>query len=421
MSYSTIIFTTIIPFVLLLFGLGSNILLDPYLSRVQKRLTVIILTLTFSVLVKEIADYFLTVGTPHIKIRQMIGVYGYVILPVIIALFHHYVVSGKKRIPVWTLTAINGILYISDWLLPFEPLTFTINSKNWFIRGPLGFFCHTVGVLMLVNLMFIVIRKYKNNKRLMLFPISGVLLTIGSVFVDLNSIKENFVLSFLTIALIIDCIFHYLWLHMQSVHIYETELIEQQRIKIIVSQIQPHFLYNTIASFRALCKRDPDKAGEVAENFGQYLRQNLDLLESEGLIPIAKEIEHTKVYADIEMVRFENVRVEYDVQDTSFLLPPLTIQPMVENAIRHGVRIRKEGIVRVSTRLVKNCHEIVIEDNGIGFDVDKAEKSDGKQHIGIKNVRERIEKLCGGSFILESKPEEGTAITILIPVTEAKK
>ena len=196
MSQSTIVFTMIIPFVMLLFGLGSNIILDPYLTRPQKRLTVVILILIFSILVKEIADFFLTIGTPQIKIRQMIGVYSYVILPVIIALFHHYVVSGKKRIPVWILTAVNGILYITDWLLPSTCLTFKIDSNNWFIRGPLGFFCHAVGILLLVNLAFVVIYKYKDKKRYMIFPVFGVILTIVSVFVDLYLLTERIVFSF---------------------------------------------------------------------------------------------------------------------------------------------------------------------------------------------------------------------------------
>ena len=220
------------------------------------------------------------------------------------------------------------------------------------------------------------------------------------------------------IAIVISCIFHYYWLHMQSVHQFETNLMTQQRIKIMISQIQPHFLCNTIATFRALCKKDPDKAAQVAEKFGLYLRQNLDSLNSENLIPFEKEIGHTKIYADIEMVRFENVRVEYDIQDTDFLLPPLTVQPMVENAIRHGVRIRQEGVVSVSTFLSDNSHVIVIRDNGIGFDESKIDRSDGK-HIGIQNLKERMEKLCGGTLTIESVPDEGTTVTIRIPA-EAK-
>ena len=114
------------------------------------------------------------------------------------------------------------------------------------------------------------------------------------------------------------------------------------------------------------------------------------------------------------MIRFPNIRVEYLVEDSDFSLPPLTIQPLVENAIRHGVRIREEGIVRVTARRVKDGHEIVIWDNGVGFDVNASQKKDGT-HVGLKNVRERIEKMCGGSMRVESRVGEGTTVALLIP------
>ena len=152
----------------------------------------------------------------------------------------------------------------------------------------------------------------------------------------------------------------------------------------------------------------------MAEKFGQYLQQNLDSLETEGLIPAEKELEHTRLYADIEMSRFENVRVEYDAQDLDFSIPPLTIQPMVENAIRHGVRIREKGIVRVSTRRTEKGHEIRIWDNGMGFDIATL-KQDKGSGVGIQNVRERIEKLCGGTMTIQSDVGKGTTVFIRIP------
>ena len=198
---------------------------------------------------------------------------------------------------------------------------------------------------------------------------------------------------------------------------HERALRAEQRIQIMMTQIQPHFLYNTIATIRALCRRDAEKAGEVAEKFGDYLWQNLDSLNIVGLIPFQKELEHTKIYAEIEMVRFDTIRVEYDIRDDRFKLPPLTLQPLVENAIRHGVRIREEGIVRVSTRQAEACHEIVVWDNGTGFDVNKIDAAEGS-HIGIRNVRERIEGMCGGTLKVESTIGEGTTVTMTIPIQE---
>ena len=198
---------------------------------------------------------------------------------------------------------------------------------------------------------------------------------------------------------------------------HEQDLQAAQRIKIMISQIQPHFLYNTLATIRALCRKEPEKAAQVTENFGLYLRQNLDSLNQADLIPVEKEIKHTQVYTDIEMVRFENIRVEYDIRDTAFSVPALCIQPLEENAIRHGVRLKEAGEVRICVFSHNGAHVITIEDNGVGFDTQE-DFPDNSEHIGMRNVRERIEKLCGGTVTFESKLNEGTKVTIRIPREE---
>ena len=181
------------------------------------------------------------------------------------------------------------------------------------------------------------------------------------------------------------------------------------------SQIYPHFLYNTLTTIQALCTIDPDKAAKLTARFGEYLRSNMDFLESKNLIPVVKEIEHTKVYSDIEMVRFENIELRYDIRDKDFVVPALTIQPMVENAIKHGVRIREHGVVEVTTKEEGNYHVITVKDNGKGFDVNN--RKCGDEHIGIDNVKSRIERLLNGSFMIESEIGKGTTVTIKIPKT----
>ena len=410
-----IVITSIVPYMLLLIGLGLTVFTDVYISGFHKKLIILILTLTASLILQNALDFLLAFGKPDLKMQILVSIYGYAARPAIIVLFCFFVSRGKN-IVAWVLVGMNAALYSTAL---FSDITFTYYNQNHFVRGPLGFTCHIVSAVLLFYLLCLVIREYSSDKRKMIFPIAGMLMIVVGVLADtfIPDVGISMV-SALTIAIVISCIFHYFWLHLQSVHQYETNLMTQQRIKIMISQIQPHFLYNTIATFRALCKKNPDKAAQVAEKFGLYLRQNLDSLNSENLIPFEKEIEHTKIYADIEMVRFENVLVEYDIQDTDFLLPPLTVQPMVENAIRHGVRIRQEGVVSVSTFLSDNSHVIVIRDNGIGFDESKIDRSGG-EHIGIQNVKERMEKLCGGTLTIESVPDEGTTVTIRIPA-EAK-
>ena len=167
--------------------------------------------------------------------------------------------------------------------------------------------------------------------------------------------------------------------------------------------------------FRALylC-RSPEKAAKITGKFGKYLRQNIESLEQDIRIPFDKEMEHTLNYADIETVRFPNIRVETDLQDQDFTIPALTVQPIVENAIRHGGRICEEGVVRISSRKDGFVHEIVIEDNGKGFDRDEVSNMNGL-HLGIRNVTERIVKICSGSVDVQTEPGNGTRVVIRIP------
>ena len=209
-------------------------------------------------------------------------------------------------------------------------------------------------------------------------------------------------------------LFYYIWLHLQFVREHEQALEAEQRIQIMMTQIQPHFLFNALNTIRALYAKDPPLAGKTLEDFSAYLRQNLESLRRSDLIPVAKELEHTRLYAEIETLRFPGIQVEYRIEDTGFEVPPLTVQPLVENAIRHGVRGRRDGLVTVSTKREAEAHRITVEDNGAGFEPKRDDAPEGA-HVGLRNVKERLEKLCGGTMILESAPGSGTRVTLLIP------
>ena len=246
-----------------------------------------------------------------------------------------------------------------------------------------------------------------------MIPIFNVGLLFGSVLLDM-SVSQTYSLTFLTAAIVLATVFYYVWMHLMFAREHEDALMAEQRIKIMISQIQPHFLYNTLATIQALCMIDPQQASEITEKFGTYLRQNIDSLSQETMIPIEKELEHTKIYTDIEKLRFPTIDINFDIQDSDFMIPSLSIQPLVENAIKHGVRIRKHGEVNIETRSDDDFHIIKVSDNGKGFDVEQVLQID-QSHIGLRNVKERIEKMCNGNFIIESVPDEGTSITIYIP------
>ena len=195
--------------------------------------------------------------------------------------------------------------------------------------------------------------------------------------------------------------------------------LQENRIAIMISQIQPHFIYNTLGTIQQLCKEDPEQAARLIQNFSVYLRGNFSELDNTVPIRFAKELEHVRCYTEIELIRFPDMTVRYDIQSEEFLLPALTVQPLVENAIKHGLMgLEEGGTVTISAYEKQNEYCICVSDDGVGFDVSGL--TDTKKHIGIRNVRERLQAMCGGSLTIESQPGIGTRALIRIP-KEGKK
>ena len=192
--------------------------------------------------------------------------------------------------------------------------------------------------------------------------------------------------------------------------------LQESHISIMLSQIQPHFLYNTLNSIYQLCESNPMRARSLVNSFSEYLRNNLSTLEEPGLISFETELAHVNTYLDIERVRFEDeIEIEYDIQCTDFYLPVLTVQPIVENAVKHGTsKKRGGGKVVISTREDNECYVITVSDTGCGFDP-SVPKNDGKRHVGIANVRQRLSNMCRGVLTIESEVGVGTLATIRIP------
>ena len=202
----------------------------------------------------------------------------------------------------------------------------------------------------------------------------------------------------------------------------EMELkLQESQISIMLSQIQPHFLYNTLNSIYHLCETNPMRARSMVNFFAEYLRNNLSALEESGLISFENELEHIKTYLEIEKIRFEDtLEIEYDIKCDEFYLPVLTVQPIVENAVKHGTsKKRGGGKVLISTQEDESNYIIKVSDTGCGFDP-SVPKNDGKIHVGIENVRQRLFNMCGGSLTIESEVGVGTLVTIMIPKGVAK-
>ncbi len=198
----------------------------------------------------------------------------------------------------------------------------------------------------------------------------------------------------------------------------ETELADE-RARIILSQIQPHFLFNALGTIGQLCRKDSEQAAIAIDTFARYLRTNLESMENVRMVPFTQELQHIKTYLWLEKMRFgKDLKVVYDMACENFYVPPLTVQPIVENAVKHGLGQKEEGgTVIIRSRDLGSVCQVQIEDDGVGFD-EKAMLEDGRIHIGIENVRRRLRFMCGGSLIIESRANKGTVVTICIPKEE---
>lgn len=194
--------------------------------------------------------------------------------------------------------------------------------------------------------------------------------------------------------------------------------LSDMRIDIMLSQIQPHFLYNTLTTIRQLCDIDPEMAKESIRNFAYFLRGNMDSLTNKAPIPFEQELRHAEHYLKLEQQRFvDRLTIEFDTASLDFSIPPLTLQPLVENAVRHGIMMRDEGgTLRIRTEETPDAYIVTVSDNGVGFQPEAT--PDGADHIGIRNVRERLKTMCGGTLRITSAPSKGTDAVIILPKEE---
>ena len=190
--------------------------------------------------------------------------------------------------------------------------------------------------------------------------------------------------------------------------------LAESRISTMMSQIRPHFIYNTLGSIEQLCKLDPPMAGELVHNFAKYLRGNFGELDNPKPILMSQEMEHVRHYISIENVRFPDMTFTFEMNSEDFHIPALTVQPIVENAIKHGLmKLPKGGTIRVVSYETDANYHISVIDDGVGFDTSALQ--DDRKHVGLRNIRERLKVMVNGTLAIESREGEGTKVHITIP------
>ncbi|WP_338125067.1 response regulator [Paenibacillus dendritiformis] len=189
------------------------------------------------------------------------------------------------------------------------------------------------------------------------------------------------------------------------------------------AQIKPHFLFNTLNSIVALSKFDTDKMRALIESFSRYLRLSFDLWNAEHLVPLEHELDLVRAYLTIEKTRFgDRLDVIWAVNAGLHTeIPPLTIQPLVENALRHGILSRSQGgLIQIRIEAEADGIRIAVADDGIGMDrltverlLDRGKRPQGG--IGLINTDKRLRKQYGQGLSIQSAEGKGTTVSFHIP------
>lgn len=324
--------------------------------------------------------------------------------------------SGRSKIIAYCVASVATVFFIVLIIAnQFNGVMYYIDANNLFHWGPLYAVPHlTVNVLYLLILWAVFINRKKLGRYAALSYASYAVIPLLADWVNIYFYQVTIGYPAMVIALLI--VFVNIQMQREQQMREQEIMLQNQEMALKMSQIKPHFVFNTLTAIKTLYRNDPELAAETLTNFSAHLRTMIDTPKMPDLIYFRDELHNAYTYLSVEQQRFKNrFEVEYDIGERFFYVPPLTLQPIVENAVLHGLTVGEGG-----TKLViKTCetpddYVIAVMDDGNGFDP-SASFSEDRSHVGIENVRSRLETLCGGRLTVDSRPGEGTTVTMTIP------
>ena len=341
-------------------------------------------------------------------------------LPMLTAYMLH--VCGENTRSNRLLHTTLGLLAVYFVVLassPFNGVFYYATPDNQDYRGPLyALLLLPLIAILLLNLTGAIRRRAQmSHKAFLSFVIAQVPMTAAllvMLFVDAMPLFDiSYVVSALAMYSFIlsDQIEQDLRNHREITQ--QQREIAHERASVMVLQMRPHFIYNTLMSIHSLCSLDPEKAQQITMDFTNYLRKNFTAVASDSTIPFSTELEHTRAYLTVEQAQYDDMLVvDWDTPFTRFRLPPLTLQPIVENAVKHGMDLDAEPLhISVRTRYTDSGSEIIVENNGVEFNP----ADDSEPHIALKNIQQRLEMMCGGSMTIQPREGGGTVVKVTIP------
>lgn len=349
--------------------------------------------------IANFCEFLFSLSLPYILSRYLMGFWE----------------SMKQKTAVIRFWNACLLLTLSLLILSqFTGVIYYIDEHNVYRRGPLYPLYYIGSFLIIFSDIYFVIRyrdglSRKTVAAVFLYLIVPVVAALFQVFIYGPALV---IYSTLFSAFIM-----YVFLLTEQTESYYRQENEKVllRLNLLSSQLKPHYIYNVLSSIHVLCRRNPEEAMRVVERFTEYLRANFEGIAAENPIAFQDELRHTEAYLEVEKRRYlDELKVEYHIEHTAFRLPALTVQPIVENAVKHGVG--KEDVplqITISSRRSDKASEIIVEDNGQGFDESEISRS----REALYNIQERLKLMCGGTLTITSRKGMGTRVVIRIPDT----
>ena len=310
------------------------------------------------------------------------------------------------------------LFVLSDLVNAFTGIYFTAEN-GIYLRSRMMILSQGYQFVMFTVVFFVAVTDRKLNLRERLAFAMYCVLPFGAII--LQNIFKGYAIAYLSIIIDIEVLFFFVNIQKNIELAKEEEKNKEAQIKLMLSQIRPHFIYNSLSSISTLIPIDPTKAQEAIDDFTEYLRRNLASVTEVKCIPFEDELKHIETYVALEKMRFgDRIRVVYDVRIRDFTLPPLTLQPIVENAIKHGILQKLEGgTLTLTTRETRDAVIVEVRDDGVGFHTEYADFDENK-HFGLKNIEYRLAKMCGAELVVKSELQVGTTVTVTFPKGGAK-
>ncbi len=420
LNIGLLVFAILVTFFILLGCVGYK---SRNLSYMRNFVWIVCMNLVM--LIGECGLWIMKLGFKNVWLTKLFGFFSYG-GGTIMALFYLFCILSfveERGAPdvsyrsAYLMRIVCGCYLVLVFLSMFNGMLFQVDAHGNLTDGPYYWIAWLIDPMILLIEILVVVHYRKNLSRLGTI----VMLNFGLVSLLTTGLQSIWYpvpeLLACTLALLLMFMLFY-WEMEKNLVENERELMQSQ-VSLAISQIQPHFLYNTLSTIAELCRKDSAMAEEVTYRFALYLRGNLEHMGDSFPVEFSKELKHVQTYLWIEKIRFQHeLQVVYDIQTEDFIIPALTVQPLVENAVKHGM-MGSENVctITIRTKCVERGYQVIIEDDGCGFDPEQV-KNDGRKHIGIESVRNRLRFMVGGILTVRSVIGKGTTVIIEIPGKE---